>query len=99
MALIERNRGTRFGCRVRVWVKATQQREHDVSWIRALVGVGQVQRNRDCWDWLVKDQSAVEWLLQLIRPYARVKARQVDLALQILHIRVTSIEELRRAAD
>ena len=99
MALLERHPATRFGFRVRVWVKATQQREHDVSWIRDHFGVGHVRRNRNCWDWLVKDQSDAEWLLDAVRPYLRIKAQQVELALEILRARIVSIEDLQRIAS
>src|ERR671933_2540800 len=84
MALLERHPAKRFGFRVRVWVKATQLRQSDVAWLRDEPGIGQVRASRVCWEWLVKDQSAVAWLLGAIAPYARIKARQVALALAIL---------------
>ncbi len=98
MALLERHPAKRFGFRVRIWVKATQLRQQDVAWLRDELGSGQVRPSRDCWEWLVKDQSDAEWLLRAIRPFARVKAQQIDIALQILEHRVDSIDDLKEIA-
>ena len=99
MALIERHPAKRFGCRVRIWVKATQLRQCDVAWLRDELGVGQVRPSRKCWEWLVKDQSDARWLLNAIQPYARVKAQQIGLALQILELRINSIDDVQQLAD
>ena len=99
MALLERHPTKRFGFRVRVWVKATQLRQRDVAWLRDELGFGRVTASRECWEWLVKDQLAAEWLLSAIAPYARIKAQQVDLALQILKHRIESIEDLQEQAE
>ncbi len=99
MALLERNPAKRFGFRVRVWVKVTQLRHCDVAWLGDELGVGQVRANRACWEWLVKDQSAVQWLLQAICPFARVKAPQIAIALQILEHRITSLADLQEQAN
>jgi hypothetical protein len=87
--------GSVFGC----GVKATQLRHSDVAWLRDDPGIGQVQAGHGCWEWLVKDQSQAQWLLRAIRPFARVTAPQVDLALQILEHRVESVEDLRELAE
>jgi hypothetical protein len=99
MALLERHPTKRFGYRVRVWVKATQLRHSDVAWLRDELGFGQVRRSRECWEWLVKDQSDARWLLEAIRPYARIKAQQIEIAIEILKRRVDSIDELRAIAE
>jgi hypothetical protein len=99
MALLERHPAKRFGCRVRVWVKATQLRQCDVAWLRDELGFGRVVASRDCWEWLVKDQAQARWLLHAIRPYARIKAQQVELALRILEHRIDSIEDLQVQAE
>jgi len=99
MALLERHPTKRFGFRVRVWVKATQLRQRDVAWLRDELGFGRVTASRECWEWLVKDQLSAEWLLSAIAPYTRIKAQQVDLALQILKHRIESIEDLQEQAE
>ena len=99
MALLERQPATRFGFRVRVWVTATQLRRTDVAWLHDEFGIGQVRPSRDCWEWLVKDQSDVQWLLQAIQPFARVKAQQIEVALEILEHRIQSIVDLQKVAE
>jgi hypothetical protein len=99
MALLERHPAKRFGFRVRIWVKATQLRQLDVVRLRDELGFGQVRANRACWEWLVKDQTDAAWLLHAIRPFARVKARQIDLALQILEHSINSIDDLQEIAE
>jgi hypothetical protein len=99
MALLERHPSKRFGFRVRVWVKATQLRQSDVSWLCKELGIGRVQAGHGCWEWLVKDQSHARWLLEAIRPFARVKARQVELALAILEHGIDSVDDLQQHAQ
>jgi hypothetical protein len=99
MALLERHPAKRFGFRVRIWVKATQLRQSDVAWLRNELGIGQVRASRACWEWLVKDQSQVCWLLELIRPFARVKAEQIKIAIAILEHRIDSIADLQQVAQ
>ena len=89
----------RFGVRVRVWVKATQLRQCDVSWLREELEIGRDQAGHNCWEWLVKDQSDVRWLLEAIRPFARVKARQVEIGLAILNHRINSRDDLANVAE
>ena len=81
-----------------MWLKATQLRREDVAWLADHFDSGQIVASRDCWEWLVKDQVHVRQLLEMVQPYARVKARQVALALQILSVRIDSIDELRQVA-
>jgi hypothetical protein len=99
MALLERHPTKRFGYRVRVWVKATQLRQSDVAWLRDELGIGQVRASRECWEWLVKDQSHAQWLLEAIRPFARVKAQQVEVALRILEHRIHCIDDLQQVCE
>jgi hypothetical protein len=89
----------RLGSRVRVWVKISQLRRTDVGWPGDDFDRGRVVAGRGCWEWLVKDQSHVHQVLDMVRPYVRVKARQVELALQILKFRVDSMDELQQVAE
>jgi hypothetical protein len=99
MALLERHPAKQFGFRVRIWVKATQLRQIDVAWLSEELGIGQVHQSRECWEWLVKDQSDARWLLQAIQPFARVKAQQIEFALRILEHRTDSMDELVEIAE
>lgn len=98
MALIEKHPEKRFGFRVRVEVKVTQYHECDVAWLPVQTGVGYLRRNLRTYEWIVRDQQAAAWLLQVIAPYARCKRNQVALATRILEHPVTSKEDLVQVA-
>lgn len=99
MALIERHPEKRFGFRIRVEVKATQYHECDVSWLPAQTGVGYIRRNLKTYEWIVRDQRAAGWLLNMIAPYTRCKRNQVVLALQILEHMIESRDDLIQVAQ
>jgi hypothetical protein len=99
MAMLERHPSKRLGFRVRVWLKATQLHRSDVAQLCEDFDVGHVVASRGCWEWLVKDQAHVRQLLEIVQPYARVKARQVELALKILNARIDTIADLQQVAE
>jgi len=102
MALIEKHSGKRFRFRVRLEINATQSHREDVAWLPVQTGVGYIRRNLRTYQWIVRDQQAVRWLLDVIAPYTRSKKNQVALAIRILKQKVASKEdllELARLAD
>ena len=99
MALIERHPEKRFGFRIRLEVKATQYHECDVAWLPEQTGVGYIRRNLRTYEWIVRDQQAVSWLLAMIAPYTRCKQNQVALAIRILEHPVKSKEDLIQVAQ
>ena len=84
MALLERHSEKRFGFRVRVEVKVTQYHRNDIAWLLTLTGIGYVRKNVRCYEWIVRDQIAAQWLLKIIAPYTHTKIKQVKIALEIL---------------
>lgn len=84
MALIERHSEKRFGFRVRLEINVTQFHRDDVAWPPVQTGVGYIRHNLRTYQWVVRDQKAIAWLLEMIAPYTRSKVRQVELARQIL---------------
>ena len=98
MALIEKHPEKRFGFRVRLEMNVTQYHECDVAWLPAATGVGYIRRNLRTYQWIVRDQQAVKWLLEMLAPYSRCKTNQIALAMQILEQRVHSKEDLVEVA-
>jgi hypothetical protein len=98
MAVIERHREKRFGFRVRIIVKATQLKENELEVLLANTGIGTVQLNRRAYDWIIKDQKSVQWLLEMISPYLRCKSKQVRLASLILKHQIKKKEDLYKVA-
>lgn len=68
MACIERHTGKRFKLRVRVTVKITLSSKQEIEWIRKITEVGGIRKNRRTFEWIVRDQKDVKWILLLIRP-------------------------------
>jgi hypothetical protein len=98
MAYIEKHSAKRFRFRVRLEVKVTQYHLDDVAWLCGQTGVGYLRRNLRTYEWIVRDQKAVSWLLEMIAPYSRGKKQQVALAQQILLYAVHSKEDLFQVA-
>ena len=99
MALLERHAEKRFGFRVRIEVKVTQRHKNDVAWLLNLTGIGYLRHNIRCYEWIVRDQKAVAWLLNAIIPYIRGKSQQVKLALDILKYPVQTEKDLFSVAQ
>lgn len=98
MALIEKHSEKRFGFRVRIEVNVTQYHECDVAWLPVQTGVGYIRRNLETYQWIVRDQQAVGWLLHMIQPFTRCKGSQVALALEILEHSIQSRDDLIQVA-
>ena len=98
MALIERHPQKRFRFRVRVEINATQFHESDVAWLPVQTGVGYIRRNLETSQWIVRDQRAVRWLLDMIAPYSRCKQNQIALAIDILDHPIQSRDDLIQVA-
>jgi hypothetical protein len=98
MALIERHAEKRFGFRVRLEMNATQYHECDVAWLPAQTGVGYIRRNLETYQWIVRDQRAIRWLLNMIAPYSRCKKNQIALAIRILEHPIQSKNDLIQMA-
>jgi hypothetical protein len=99
MAVIERHPEKRFGFRVRLEINVTQSHQDDVAWLPGLTGVGYVRRNRRTFQWVVRDQQAARWLLDMIAPYTRTKRNQVALAIRILGRAIQSKQDLLETAQ
>src|SRR3989344_1045105 len=84
MAVIERHAEKRFGFRVRLEIKVTQYHRHDVAWLLPATGVGYIRQNLRTYEWVVRDQHAVSWLIHAITPYVHTKAKQVMIARRML---------------
>src|SRR5262249_12484497 len=98
MALIEKHPDKRYGFRVRLEMNVTQYHRDDVAWLPEATGVGYIRRNLRTYQWIVRDQQAVKWLLQMIAPYSRCKQNQVALAMRILEYPIGSKDDLVQVA-
>jgi hypothetical protein len=99
MALIEKHPEKKFGFRIRLEINATQSHREDVEWIPELTGIGYIRKNVRTFQWIVRDQLAIRWLLEMIAPYSRSKQNQIAIAFQILDYPINSQEDLLHVAQ
>ena len=99
MASIESHKEKRFGFRVRVTLKFTQKKLTLLQWLKTLLNVGYISKNRTTFDWNVKDQQECKALLELIRKYSKGKQKQIEIALKIIQTSITSKEDLIKVAQ
>jgi len=98
MATIEKHSEKKFGFRVRVTLKISQSDRKIIDWFYSKSGVGYVQKNRTTHDWIVRDQSVVREIIQLLLPYLKVKKQQAQNAIIILNSKIISQQDLLRIA-
>src|SRR5688572_2318740 len=96
MACIEPHHEKRFRFRVRIELKITQKDMRSLAFLTDLLGCGKVRLNRTVYDWITRDQKQVARILSLIRPYSKMKQRQIEYALIILNIPIVGHRDLMR---
>src|SRR3989344_752702 len=99
MAVIEPHTGKQHGFRVRLSLKVTQHDRKILDWIRRKIKVGIVRANRpgthlQTFDLHIRDQAHVASMLELLKPYLRVKRTQAQIALRILVSTRTTKKEI-----
>ena len=98
MALIEPHNEKKFRFRVRIELKVTQKKKRDLAFLPKLLGCGSVRKNRTTCDWITRDQKEVLRILSLIRPYSKMKQRQINYAVRIIQTPIQEFEDLKRVA-
>ena len=98
MAIIEPHHEKRFRFRVRIELKITQKNRRDLAFLNELLGCGSVRINRTTCDWITRDQQQILRVLSLIRPYSRMKQRQIVFATKIIQTQIHERSDLMRVA-
>ncbi len=103
MATIERHSEKKFGFRVRVEVKLTLKEKKLLEEFVREFKMGHVSCNRRgtalaTHDWIIRDKSDLALLLEFIKPYSRLKGKQIALALQILRNSIQTPADLMKNA-
>ena len=76
----------RFGFQIRASIVFYQKTEHKkhLEWIKTVLGVGYIRdRNDDMTEYTIVGVNSVNKVLELLKPYIRLKKPQVQLATQI----------------
>jgi len=99
MACIEKHAEKKFGFRVRICIKITQNGVKILNWCKFTTDFGGIRKIRDGHEWVVRDQNHAKLLLEMLKPYLRVKNQQAKLALKILKTKVKTIKQLLKIAE
>ena len=94
MAIIEKHSEKKFGFRVRLEIKITQKEEKILLILQKKYQIGRVVANRATYDWVIRDQSDIQTILNFISPYSLAKQPQIKLAGQILNMNVQTRTDL-----
>ena len=98
MAIIEPHREKRYRFRVRIEFKVTQKNKRDLAFLPNLLGCGTIRANRTTCDWITRDQKEILRILSLIRPYSKMKQKQIQYASEIIRTPILERKDLIRVA-
>ncbi|MDA2922392.1 LAGLIDADG family homing endonuclease [Patescibacteria group bacterium AH-259-L07] len=99
MATIEEHKEKKFGFRVRLTIKISQKNKMIIDWFLNVFRFGYIRNNRGVYEWVVRDQKVIKYLLELFRPYLKVKKRQATIALKILDVAICTPNDLLKVAN
>lgn len=95
MACIEKHAEKRFGFRVRIYIKISQNNEKILTWCKSVTNMGRIRNVRGKeWEWLVRSQIEAKIVLEWLIPYLKIKKRQAMLAEKILNTSIKSSKKL-----
>ena len=99
MACIEKHTEKKFGFRIRIYIKISQNNEKILNWCKSVTGFGSIRNiNGKEYEWLVRTQAEAKALLALLIPYLKIKKKQGQLALRIFNAQIKSIKKLLKIA-
>ena len=95
MACIEKHAEKRFGFRIRIYIKISQNNEKILNWCKLVTGMGHIRHIHEKeYEWLVRTQTEAKELLELLIPYLKIKKKQAILAKRILNAKIKSSKKL-----
>ncbi|MDP3244837.1 MAG: LAGLIDADG family homing endonuclease, partial [bacterium] len=98
MACIEKHKEKKFGFRVRIAIKISQNNDAVLKWSKRTIGFGHIRHNRTQYEWYSLDQLAIEKFLKLMVNYLKVKQKQAKLAIKIIRTKILTISNLIKVA-
>ena len=99
MACIEKHAEKKFGFRIRIYIKISQNNQKILNWCKSKTGMGNIRNVRgNEYEWLVRNQAEANVLLALLLPYLKIKKRQANLAMRILKAEIKSTKKLLKIA-
>ncbi len=95
MACIEKHAEKKFGFRIRIYIKISQNNEKILNWCKLIIGMGRIRNVRgNEYEWQVRNQTEAKEVLELLIPYLKIKKKQAMLAKRILNAKIKSSKKL-----
>src|SRR3989344_5941540 len=95
MACIEKHAEKKFGFRIRIYIKISQNNEKILNWCKLVTNKGGIRNiNGREYEWLVRNQTEAKEILELLIPYLKIKKKQAILAKRILNAKIKSSKKL-----
>jgi len=99
MACIEKHAEKKFGFRIRIYIKISQNNEKILNWCKFVTGMGNVRNVKGKeYEWRIRDQIDARLLLDWLILYLRIKKRQAVLATRILDTKIENAKQLLKIA-
>jgi len=99
MACIEKHAEKKFGFRVRIYIKISQNNYKILNWCKLTTKMGNVRNvKNDEYEWRIRNQEDAKLLLESLLPYLKIKKRQGYLSKKILNTKIKTIKGLLRTA-
>jgi len=100
MACIEKHAEKKFGFRIRIYIKISQNNFKILNWCKFITGIGNVRNvSGNEYEWLVRNQEDARLLLELLLPYLKIKKKQANLARRILNTKIKTTKRLLKTAE
>ena len=99
MACIEKHAEKKFGFRIRICIKISQNNLKILNWCKIKTGIGNVRfvKNNE-YEWITRNQEDAKFMLELFIPYLKIKNKQAKLAQKILNTETKTIKNLLKNA-
>ena len=99
MACIEKHAEKKFGFRVRIYIKISQNDCKILNWCKSVTGLGRIRAVRNNGhEWIIRNQEDAKILMKALTLYLKVKNKQSRLALKILNTEIKTVKNLFKVA-
>jgi len=99
MACIEKHAEKKFGFRIRIFIKISQNNFKILNWCKFITSFGNIRHiENDEYEWIIRNQQDAKLILQLLIPYLKIKNKQARIALRILNTQIKTIKQLLKNA-
>ena len=99
MACIEKHAEKKFGFRIRICIKISQNNFKILNWCKFVTGFGNIRHVKgEEYEWIIRNQEDAKFMLEWLVSFSKIKNKQAKLALKILNTEIKTIKSLMKNA-